>query len=135
MAASKMASILADWSADSPSSRWNWGSFHHANPNDCPCTGTPSASTQATSSSLQTQVCLMRKPLKKQLLEGLRHSCCNCLAGDNFLRRGLAAELGQPADGGADEVVRGRCSRRQADRERPLERQPAGGGDLGLRAD
>src|SRR5262249_49253759 len=95
----KTVSIRADWSADRLSSFWNWASRHQGNPNDCARPGTTDASDKTTTSHPARQVELIRKPLKKRLLQGLRRGRKGRLADDNLLlmrgRRGTNRGAGE----------------------------------------
>src|SRR5437870_11049417 len=127
-----MLSIRAHCSVVSPTSFWNCSDFHQAN--DCAPTAAPGASNKSMAMIRPRRDWLMRKPLKKLLLEGIRHPRARHLRGDKVLRlaRGECFELG---DGGTDEIVRRRGAGGQPDRDSAAGRQPTGRRRLGLGSD
>src|SRR4051812_28938778 len=81
-----------------------------------------------TARPVRTAVSSLQNLSKLAYLWQIRRGLAIRLASGN----GLLREAFEASDRGADEVVRCRSPRRQADRDRTLHRQPAAGDHLGL---
>src|SRR5882762_11038680 len=81
----KTLSIRADCSVERLRSFWNCASRHQGNPNNCARASVASTSEKTMASHAARQVGLIRKPLEKRLLLGLRQPSEARLAEDNLL--------------------------------------------------
>src|SRR5215813_3452552 len=102
--------MRADCSAVRLRSFWNCASRHQGNPNDCARPEPAKASDKTMASHPARQVELIRKPLKKLLLERLRRAARGRLGVDNLLL-GRGGPMGRWRECGTDRPVAGVCDR------------------------